>query len=91
MNMQNDSNFFCVDQCVVVFTNEILECSHMTSTNQSQPDAKFVTEEKEEEKEEKKEWLQFKAQMDRYGSTDLIVEQQFMQQAAAVMSVIADR
>ena len=31
----------------------------MTSTNQSQPDAKFVTEEEEEEEEEEKEQLRF--------------------------------
>ena len=33
----------------------MLECSHMTSTHQSQYDAKFMMEEKKDE-----EWLQFK-------------------------------
>ena len=42
-------------------TNEMLECSHMTSTNQSQPDAKFVTEQEKEKEEEEEEWLWFKA------------------------------
>ena len=37
----------------------MLECSHMTSTNQSQPDAKFVTEQEKEKEEE--EQLHFKS------------------------------
>lgn len=39
----------------------MLECSHMKSTNQSQPDANFVTKEKKEKKEE---WLRFKHWID---------------------------
>ena len=57
----------CSDQwsgellCVAVSTNDMLECSHMTSTNQSQPDAKFVTEKKQQQQQKKKkEWLWFK-------------------------------
>ena len=55
--MSTSSQLMCV--CVVVQTNGMLECSHMTSTNQSQPDAKFVME--EEEKKKEKEWLWFKS------------------------------
>ena len=54
-----------IDQCVTVSTNDMLECSHMTSTNQSQPDAKFVTEEEKEKKEEEEEWLRFKVWISR--------------------------
>ena len=36
----------------------MLECSHMTSTDQSQPDAKFVTKEEEKKKDEEKSKMQ---------------------------------